>query len=337
MQKKNSIVRDQKGLVSIVVTLVFVSIISVVVLSFAFLVRREQQQALDRQLSTEAFYAAESGISEAVAGLKDGSIDTLSNCDDTTSAGITFKDKQIGDNSFISCVLVNRSPSSLEYTEIPTDRSQLVRLTSNGNSISSIEISWQSTDPADSTFSSDANFGLPTAGWSGSFAEHTGIVRTELFHLNGAINRGLMSTNVTTFFLYPLTQGPNPNSIDIRAPGTDGAFVTGDCDAGQTPKKCKSVLNNVNATTAYLRLKALYQPVNLSIVAYNGDGVAMPIEGEQAVIDSTGKAGSVLRRVQVRVPLRTDYEFPEFALETADDICKRLEVLPTTTNDKCTE
>jgi hypothetical protein len=53
------------------------------------------------------------------------------------------------------------------------------------------------------------------------------------------------------------------------------------------------------------------------------------MEGAQAVIDSTGKAQDVLRRIQVNVPLRatSQNELSDYAIQSTDAICKRFSVM----------
>ena len=58
--------KQQEGLISITVAIVFIMIISLIVLGFSQVSRRNARQALDRQLSSQAYYAAESGINDVV-------------------------------------------------------------------------------------------------------------------------------------------------------------------------------------------------------------------------------------------------------------------------------
>src|SRR5690349_5561347 len=60
----------QSGMASIVITMVTMVVISLIVIGFATISRREQRQSLDQLLSSQAFYAAESGIEDATAIIK---------------------------------------------------------------------------------------------------------------------------------------------------------------------------------------------------------------------------------------------------------------------------
>ena len=84
--------RDQRGIASLIITMVSMVIVTLIVLGFATLSRREQRQSLDRQLSTQAFYAAESGVEDARAVILNSIASGVSfhktNC--TTSDGAGF-------------------------------------------------------------------------------------------------------------------------------------------------------------------------------------------------------------------------------------------------------
>src|SRR5689334_4150187 len=56
--------RQQAGMVSIMVTMILMIVLSLVVIGFAQIARRNSRQSLDRQLSTSAFYAAEAGVND---------------------------------------------------------------------------------------------------------------------------------------------------------------------------------------------------------------------------------------------------------------------------------
>src|SRR4051794_27185754 len=60
----------QAGLVSIIVTLIMMLVISLIVVGFAEITRRNGSEALERQLSTQAYYAAETGINDTLNGMQ---------------------------------------------------------------------------------------------------------------------------------------------------------------------------------------------------------------------------------------------------------------------------
>jgi hypothetical protein len=108
-----------------------------------------------------------------------------------------------------------------------------------------------------------------------------------------------------------------------------GRFVDGGCTAAGTPKQCRSVINGFGGVNnMYLRLRSVYKPVKVNITAQNAGGTNVPLSGAQVVVDSTGKVSDVLRRIQVRVPIVTTGNYPEFALESMTTICKKFVAWP---------
>jgi Tfp pilus assembly protein PilX len=61
---------SQSGMIAILVTLLMMIIISLLVLGFAQVSRHEQGNTTNTQLSTQAYYAAESGINDAGAAIQ---------------------------------------------------------------------------------------------------------------------------------------------------------------------------------------------------------------------------------------------------------------------------
>src|SRR5262245_1378660 len=115
--------KNQKGMVSILVTMVIMIVVSLIVLGFAKIIRREERQSLDRQLSTQAFYAAESGINDAVKKISDDiknnvTVPTKTSCDPDNH--YTTSNQLDGTTITYSCLLIDPTPNTLEYSSINT-------------------------------------------------------------------------------------------------------------------------------------------------------------------------------------------------------------------------
>src|SRR5688572_5036935 len=117
--------KQESGLVSIVVTTIIMLVLTLVVIGFARLSQREQRQALDRQISTQAFYAAETAVNDARDKLKTASAAVLGDeymddCDEfSTAVGLTGQrviDAAAGVS--YSCLMVDPSPTSLEFANV---------------------------------------------------------------------------------------------------------------------------------------------------------------------------------------------------------------------------
>jgi len=56
--------KRQVGFVSIIVAAVLMVLLSLITIGFSKIMQREQRQSIDRQLSAQAFYAAETAIND---------------------------------------------------------------------------------------------------------------------------------------------------------------------------------------------------------------------------------------------------------------------------------
>jgi hypothetical protein len=76
----------------------------------------------------------------------------------------------------------------------------------------------------------------------------------------------------------------------------------------------------------YLRLTALYQDLNVYIIAADSSNNALNLKGSQVEIDVTAQGNDVLKREHASVSIgeNANLIFPEYALQSMDTICKRL-------------
>ncbi len=324
--------KDEKGIASIMVAGIFIVIISLVATGFATLMRREQRQALDKQLSTQAYYAAESGVNDAIKYLASHPSAKSSDCNKT--ADVTGNTSFGTNNDTISytCVLVDATPDSLNYNPISTDKSTVLKLTAPG--VKSIKISWQPNSGANYV-TDPTGHPLPQQASNSAISSQvrdSGILRFSLFPVQPPITREKLIRQEQTLFLYPSKDASAGNfgtHSYTEGKNGQGLFIDGKCNTGNTsPNNCNVIIDNLPSTDEYyIRLKSIYAQQNVQITAYddhNAEGGRIEFGGVQAVIDATGKANDVLRRIQVRVPIKADYIYPEFAIETTDTLCKKL-------------
>lgn len=337
---------QQQGFVSIIVALIIIIFVSLMGLGFAFMARQNQVQNQNRLLSTQAFYAAESAVNDATKYLKDsinsGNVPAdKTNCTDNLGKGgaVSSSNPDIK----YTCVLYSVAPTSLEYV-VSDNESTVVRVQpQDGANIQSITISWQ--DGQDSKqFATNNQHYLPqkNSGAVGGddLAASTGILRTTVIPAgSGNLSRDSLTKNTQTLMLYPKGKDPtsqstqsyisDPNNV---ADANQAVFSDGNCNLSSKPKYCSVTINNLGAASSnviYLRLRSLYRPSSsVTITAKTNSPDNAKLVGEQALIDATGKAANVLRRIQVRVPLVIKSNRPEFAVESMDTLCKRLQVWP---------
>lgn len=348
VSKSNQTTLNQSGMASIIVTMIMMIIISLIVLAAAQLARRGQRQTLDRQLSTQAFYAAESGVNDAVkaiaaqlAATPAGDPAPLADNDHTSTCN--------GPGSFIvdadpdlvplidatsqieyTCLLVDPTPTTWEGEVGDMSRTTPIREKLNG-SIGSITIAWQSKD-GNSDFA-----GCPAANFEpetgpGARSCKTPVLRFDLVSTANK-TRTWLNDNVMTGFLVPIDGGEGGISFafDVSSsPGDQtGSKRPVDCDALTTPKFCKATITVPAGTGGYyLRMKSIYGTASVSVSASAGitDATKVELKDSQIVVDSTGRAFDILRRIQVRVPFGGVLDMPEFAIQSGDSICKQLNV-----------
>src|SRR5688572_29540682 len=128
----------QRGMVSILVTMLLMIVISLIVLGFAQVSRRNQRQATDRQLSSQAFYAAETGINDARNLIK-GALATSTtippkpDCTPGSGPAAAFYGSltpalDAANNVAYSCLMVDPAPAELVYDGI-TNKGTIIPVT----------------------------------------------------------------------------------------------------------------------------------------------------------------------------------------------------------------
>ncbi len=321
--------QNQHGLVSIMVTMILMIVLSLIVLGFAQISRRNQTVTLDRQLSTQAFYAAESGINDALNAIKtSGKTDAKTTCP-PAAAGIFSGISNVLDAAHgvsYSCLLVNPTPTSLQYDNVGSAGTIMPLITSTGTGIKDISIVWQSASSNPLT-NCPSSLALGTfkpnnaSGWQCGY----GILRFDLVDVTGNQTANSLQSKTMTTFAVPLTSGgTNQISFGANTNATAGVHCTNN--------NCTlKISGGLGANEYYLRASMIYNQASvLTVTPHDASGSSVTLANAQALIDSTGKAQDVLRRIQVRVPyngVESTNQLPMDALASTDSICKRFSIM----------
>lgn len=342
--------KSQEGVVSLLVTMVLMIVVSLIALGFAQVARNNQGQQLNQQLSTQAFYAAESGVNDASeiisTALSSSTPPSGSDLNRTTCTDDPgYKDMYVPlqtssynvlnqtDNVEYTCILVNGDPSAIQ-TDIGTT-SKIIPINASSD-ISSIKLSW-STEGT----SSDPTAGCPTTAKLPQAAAFDncgiGVLRVDLLPVDGtAISNASASTladETLTFFAVP-TPGGAGASISYDGPDSSTAN-----DDNLIPAGCVNTIPNCTVTivipAAYqtheqydMRVSSEYEGSDLAVTAASPTNPDLPLTGAQVLIDATGKAENVVRRIQVYVPIGIESnQLSDYAIESTDSICKRFMVM----------
>ena len=329
MNNKPDFKNDQRGMVSIVVAMLIILLVSLITLGFAQLVRREQRQSLDRQLSTQAFYAAETGINDASKAIKEALENNQSVADKTNCGpeGIYSANNQLSEVVEYSCLLVDADLETLIFDSIDTAKAEVTMAKSgDSNPLSRLTIAWQDKSGGNSFTGCPAAGQFPPAwpsGGNGAGNCSSGILRIDLVPLS-AVNRPNLINNTMTVFLHPtssnsISELDYGGSIGRAGQGRVWASACNTTISTAKPKFCSVTINGLTATSYAIRMQSIYRESEVTILAESG----RTFVGGQAIIDSTGKASDVLRRIQVRLPVDPfNDDAPPFAIQTSETQCK---------------
>lgn len=356
---------DEKGMVSIMVTMLFVMIAALVVVGFTQIASRNSRQALDRHLSAQAQYAAETAINDAQSKLiadnnAGATLQEQNNC----SGAYTKNSGVIGaatDGVSYTCLLVKPDVTDLSYDNV-TDNSLVFPLNASTGALGSLDITWRKS----SSVTGNPNLAnCPTSDqlplvtdWQPSDCGY-GMLRLELVPNEaasfsatspaGTVCNGnfVCDTNARTMSLFA---APAPNSASV-APGaasvsynggsnrhanssnvTQGIRVVPRCT---NTEGCKISITGLGFQYAFARIRMSYVDASNVQVGYSNAATdSRTFVGAQVMVDATGKAQDVLRRVQVRLPLASSStsvgqsSLSDYAIQTSGSICKKFSVAP---------
>ncbi len=334
----NDVLNNQLGLVSIMVTMIMMLVISLIVLGFAQVTRHNQAQSLDSQLSSQAYYAAESGVNDAIAKLHDpANANATFNNTNCTGAGSFIGTQSLNStlssNVSYSCLLVNNTPSSLVWQSITNGRAVAAPLNTNAP-LSSLKLTWNASGTQTNAAScSTGTQQLPPSSGAGAWGCSYGLLRLDLMQDPGVGNTVAAANNTLTFYLKPAssttTQTVSSFSLANRA-----YLVNTGCVAATA--KCTATINlpASGTPTYYARISAVYNDLKNVTLTGTAGGPAT-FRGAEAIVDATGKAQDVLRRIQVYVPLSNGGSQAAAAVQTSGSICKLIIVTSPTASDTC--
>lgn len=321
-----TIVNSQTGYASFVITLITIIVVSLIVVAFATDSRLGQKNSLANVLSTQAYYAAESGINDAYAIIQHdvssgGTISsTGGQCAQSPSPYISstpnssslYNNGQIGYN----CLIVNTAPNSLNYQDVIPGQGEVIKLNSaSGASIKDIVVSWQydnnsgsgSLNFSECPGSLSNQLNLPPNNSYTPAECGAGVLQLDIVPRQYLINSPNYSA--TTIFLEPSNSSsasssntPNINKVNTyNVSCSNGTTSTYACSETINLSNIDSQLPRDSSSTYYLHLQSFYMPSNVNIIARGTGGTVLNLSDAQIVIDSTGYASGQLKRLEERV------------------------------------
>ena len=344
MIKNEKISKNQEaGFASIVITLLLIIVLALLTTGFSQLARNEQQNALNKQLANQAYYAAETGINDTIKDISANNINNQTPNVNTNSCihpatGFTSHqniDAQTGVS--YRCLTVYLNPGNIYYTNVGSGVGHHITfevIDSNNNpvTLNSLTVQWSSTDGHNSTFRpSCSNNCFPAAGnWTSP-----AVIQFSVTPLSTSDRTSLIA-NTFTDYLYPSSgSGGSTPYYDSRNNFANQGNITGNaCSAsgvnGYTCSASISNLPNIAAGSFYtVNFINYYDTSNISITGNDNSARPVQFKNAQVMIDVTGQAKNVLKRLQVRVPYNNS-GVPDYAIQ-AQNVCKRLEATPSNT------
>jgi hypothetical protein len=345
MKASNKSLQDEKGVVAIFSVLIIMGILTLLSVGFSNITRQAQKRALDDQLNTQAFYAAESGVNR-VMGIIDFLPIEKTDCDDPGGLALGAY-SQIIDTTLdvsISCLLFDKQPSSFDFDYVPEgDPIVFDAYPAGFQDLYDITFAWDAPQPTPNDIPGagtgyDIN-GSPIFPPDATWDNDIGVIRVDIVDV-GDISRAAMATTSYTFFMYPATN-VSPHLYNTVLPissGTDqqGATLVTGCDDTIDPENLRcmgTVRLGIPIEHGIVRVSSYYNPVRFSMTNVSSQGLPVEFKSGQVVIDSTGRANDVYRRIRVRLPIDPDASYlaglhTPFSIQSADSICKRIFGIP---------
>jgi hypothetical protein len=317
--------------VSIIVAATIMIILALTTIGFTTYVQREQQQAVDRQLSRQALYAAESGINETFKKL----LEDLS----LPSQKTDCKPQDIISNTIVSaengveytCIQYDKNPTRLDYTVNDTDSKIIQLSTFSGNNFEYIDVWWGNAESGGNTVST-----LPSCSDAAVFpASRVTTIPMLKFELTSIqnLNRDNLLANTDYIYFSPCNGGSGGVTEYSYNTALRGNVVPVACSGSDT-NPCKIRVKDLSgiASPKFLaRFRPVYASANVVLRGAERTS-AVPVTTDnvefagQFSIDVTAKANDIVRRLRAAIPLVTVEDKPEAVLQTFTDVCKLLEV-----------
>lgn len=352
----------QTGAVSIFIVIFTALLVTVVTTSFIQIMMRNQQQASNNDLSQSAYDSALAGVEDAkraLIRLRDCQNSGDAACVSTVQSGLDSqecntlettgvvafengKEVTVGDealNQAYTCVKVQTRTPNYQGTLSDDDDSSVIEL-KGVSAFNQIRFSWYNEadhgDGATIGYLDPVNYplkALPTKGdWPATMPP---IMRLQLmqFERGNLSLSGFNGGNARTLFAYPGgTSDPQTGDFNNDTRRTNNAGNVPElyyCStaADQNGGYYCAVTINLPAQVsreAYLQVAAIYNKTHYQIELLNS-GVLVDFDGVQPIVDATGRASDLFRRVKARISVSgsgASLQFPNAALSIGKNLCK---------------
>jgi type II secretory pathway pseudopilin PulG len=346
---------NQSGMASIMFAMLMIIIVTLLSIGFAVLVRNDQRQTLDKTLSNQASYAAESAINLKLSALRlhrgmppgdPNAEENLTECDhDTNLVNGPPLFSNMPDVK-ITCLTWSAIPTKLAYNAVGTTPAVAVLKPANaGDTIRSILITWK---PAATGPSVD----IPMSPLD---TNNLNLAIYPSLRIAAIKDNALQDTSV--IFANPNTDdsdfvniiaSANSNMPAVASRGADikNAQCSNTLLRLETANLCAMWITNLpggswdNTTGGRLSISSLGKNSDINVYAFgsdikvkyfagSGNSVAIPIKDAQFMIDVTAKSQDVIKRIVSNTSIESTTWRPGF-VALADTLCKNYRVTGST-------
>lgn len=342
----------ERGVTSLFIVIFAALLLSIITVSFIAMMVREQQRATDDEQSQAAYDSALAGIEDGkrvMAACRAGDASACTAIDNKecttvidagiqggTNGEVVIQSSSLGDGSELNqaytCVTVGGdTPDYL--AEVASDGSVIIPLRSQSNFMR-VTIAWHtSEDATTSNPETGSSVALPQlSAWP---AGRPALIRAQLMQYRVDniqpvdFNDG---PDAHTVYLYPQTvTGAASFATDARRLGglqpeavqcTNGSFPL----SGYACQATLTLPGPVGNRAGYLRLTSLYAGTHLQVQLKTAANAVVNFHDVQPMIDSTGRANDLFRRVEARVEMAGPFPYPRATVDITNNFCKTFSV-----------
>ncbi len=342
---------DESGVVSIISIVIFSIIFTIVAMAYVRSVSSQQKNSLDYDMSTKAYYSAESGIQDALRGIAlDPVLRQLGQNTCRNGSGFIGGTGTLDGDLGYTCQIVDTSPREITGN---TENVNMIRINPDTSSPSYyLQIRWSSKVEGPLTLvGRDNSRAFPaTNKWTDASGERVHpLLKSALISMPSDVAGGITRNNINQFvyFMNPAVNSGGITQVNVpdiggnnvqdvsavvqQADCYDNSFITSQAHDGSYSCAINLLLDgdNFSGRQFYLRLSSLYGATNYRIRLTDGVGNSLAFEDTQVTVDVTGKAGDVYRRVKQTFPINNEFTtnpIPDAAIVAGDGICKQFRI-----------
>jgi hypothetical protein len=313
----------ERGAVALLTTIIIGILLTIITTGLISLMISELRQSNDAEQSVRAYYAAQSGVEDAiskviaalpgqVAQVCPGAGTTNTNLDPANPGKVGWTCQQISYSGSPTGSLPLRDKSTqIEIGNVPAVRS--------------MSLQWDLTPPpfAPGFFNAPVgNFPDTSGGW-----DHPAVIEVALVEYPAGSFVASAGTIVLRNALVVPTTGVG---VPILLTSLSGNSVrAGSCNAGAGSYHCTALFTGLNPANSYIvRLRSRYVGSDYKLTFLNAAGGVVQVPDGTATIDITAKAGDAFRRVVYKVPFQNGAASGlDYVIYSDTDVCKNFGVI----------